>query len=162
MVCSIRRQPSLPGRIRKITNVKGADKRLPAVLLRLSVFEIFRPYGSVLWPEFCESERRMISRSLFGKGVLLVFILTQVADGLFTYFGIKTFGADIEGNPLVAWYVSAFGAGVAIVGAKALALACGAALHLRAMHRTIGALTLIYLTAAVWPWFQIFTGAIAP
>ncbi len=104
----------------------------------------------------------MISRSLFGKAVLLLFILTQVADGLFTYFGIKMFGAAIEGNPLVAWYVAAFGAGVAVIGAKALALACGAALYLRAMHRTIGALTLIYLTAAVWPWFQIFTGAIAP
>ena len=85
---------------------------------------------------------------------MLVFVLTQVADGLFTYFGIKMFGAAIEGNPLVAWYVVAYGAGVA--------LACGAALHLRAMHRTIGALTIIYLTAAVWPWFQIFTGAVAP
>ena len=68
----------------------------------------------------------------------------------------------IEGNPLVAWYVAAYGAEVAIVGAKGLALACGTALHLRAMHRTIGALTIIYLTAAVWPWFQIFTGAVAP
>jgi hypothetical protein len=104
----------------------------------------------------------VIQRSLFGKAVMLVFVLTQVADGLFTYFGIKMFGAAIEGNPLVAWYVTAYGAGVAVVGAKGLALACGAALHLRAMHRTIGALTIIYLTAAVWPWFQIFTGAVAP
>jgi hypothetical protein len=104
----------------------------------------------------------VIKRSLVGKAIMLVFVLTQIADGLFTYFGIKTFGTDIEGNPLVAWYVAAYGAEVAIVGAKGLALACGAALHLRAMHRTIGALTLIYLTAAVWPWFQIFTGAVAP
>jgi arginine exporter protein ArgO len=104
----------------------------------------------------------VVKRSVFGKAVMLVFVLTQVADGLFTYFGIKTFGAAIEGNPLVAWYVTAFGAGIAVAGAKGLALACGAALHLRAMHRTIGALTIIYLAAAVWPWFQIFTGAIAP
>ena len=104
----------------------------------------------------------MIRRSPFGKAVLLMFILTQVADGLFTYFGIKMFGTDIEGNPLVAWYVVAYGAGVAVLGAKGLAVACGAALHLRAMHRTIGALTIIYLTAAVWPWFQIFTGAVVP
>jgi Domain of unknown function (DUF5658) len=104
----------------------------------------------------------VIKRSLFGKAIMFVFVLTQVADGLFTYFGIKMFGAAIEGNPLVAWYVTAYGAGVAVVGAKGLALACGAALHLRAMHRTIGALTIIYLTAAVWPWFQIFTGAVAP
>ena len=104
----------------------------------------------------------MTTRSRFGDGVLLVFILAQVADGLFTYLGIKTFGAAIEANPLVAWYVAAFGAGIAVIGAKGLALACGAALHLRAMHRTLGVLTLVYLTAAVWPWSQMFIGAIAP
>jgi len=104
----------------------------------------------------------MTRRSLFGYGVLLAFILTQVADGLFTYFGIKTFGAAIEGNPLVAWYVATFGAGAAVIGAKGFALACGAALYLRAMHRTIGALTIMYLTAAVWPWSRVFIGVIAP
>ena len=104
----------------------------------------------------------MVRHALVGKAVMLVFVLTQIADGLFTYFGIKMFGAGIEGNPLVAWYVVAYGAGVAVAGAKGLALACGAALYIRAMHRTIGALTLIYLTAAVWPWFQIFTGAVVP
>jgi len=49
----------------------------------------------------------VIKRSLFGRAVMLVFVLTQVADGLFTYFGIKMFGAAIERNPLVAWYVVA-------------------------------------------------------
>ena len=102
-----------------------------------------------------------MSRSLFGRGVLAVFILTQVADGLFTYLGIKTFGTGIEGNPLVAWYVAAYGAGIALVGAKAFAVACGFALHLRAMHRTIGALILVYLGAALWPWSQLFIGALA-
>src|SRR5258706_15358152 len=98
----------------------------------------------------------MTRRSLFGKGVLLVFILTQVADGLFTYLGIKTFGAAIEANPLVAWYVAVYGAGIAVVGAKGFAVACGIALHMRAMHRTIGALTLVYVTAALWPWSVVF------
>lgn len=100
--------------------------------------------------------------ALFGRGVLFAFILAQVADGLLTYLGIRKFGIGIEGNPLVAWYVVTFGAGVALVGAKGLAVACGATLYLRAMHRTIGALTLMYLTAAVWPWLQMFSGAIAP
>ena len=104
----------------------------------------------------------MPRRSLFGDGVLLAFILAQVADGLFTYFGIKMFGAAIEGNPLVAWYVAAFGAGIALIGAKGLAVACGVTLYLRAMHRTIGALTLVYVTAALWPWSLVFTAAIVP
>jgi hypothetical protein len=30
------------------------------------------------------------------------------------------------------------------------------------MHRTIGALTIMYLTAAVWPWSRVFIGVIAP
>ena len=104
----------------------------------------------------------MTRRSLFGKGILLLFILTQVADGLFTYLGIKTFGTAIEANPLVAWYVAAYGAGIAVICAKGFAVACGVALHLRAMHRTIGALTIVYLTAALWPWSLVFTAAIVP
>lgn len=104
----------------------------------------------------------MTRRSLFGKGVLLLFVLTQVADGAFTYLGIKTFGAAIEANPLVAWYVAAYGAGIAVIGAKGFAVACAFALHLRAMHRTIGALTLVYVTAALWPWSMVFTTAIVP
>jgi len=101
-------------------------------------------------------------RSLFANGILLAFILTQVADGLLTYLGIRTFGAAIEANPLVAWYVATFGAGAALVGLKGLAVACGAALHRRAMHRTIAVLTVMYLTAAVWPWSRLFIAVIAP
>ena len=101
-------------------------------------------------------------RSIFGDGVLLVFILAQVADGLFTYLGITAFGTAIEGNPLVAWYVAAFGAGVAVIAAKGFAVACGATLHLQAMHRTIGVLAILYLAAAVLPWSQMFTSATAP
>lgn len=104
----------------------------------------------------------MTRRSLFGKGVLALFVLTQVADGAFTYLGIKTFGAAIEANPLVAWYVAAYGAGIAVIGAKGFAVACAFALHLRAMHRTIGALTLVYVTAALWPWSMVFKAAIVP
>jgi arginine exporter protein ArgO len=99
-------------------------------------------------------------RSRLANAVLLVFILAQVADGVLTYLGIRTFGASIEGNPIVAWYVTAFGAGAALIGAKGLAVACGAALHLLAMHRTIAALTLVYITAAVLPWTHVFLAVI--
>lgn len=103
----------------------------------------------------------MYKRSRIGGAILFVFILAQVADGLLTYLGIKTFGTSIEANPLVAWYVTAFGAGVAVIGAKGFAVACGAALHLLAMHRTIAALTIVYVTAAVLPWAHVFIAAIA-
>jgi hypothetical protein len=97
----------------------------------------------------------MRSRSVFGDAVLLAFLLTQLFDGVFTYLGIATFGPPIEGNPLVGWYVIVFGAGIALVGAKGFAVACGAALHWRAMHRTLGMLTILYLAGAVWPWTQV-------
>jgi len=97
----------------------------------------------------------------FGDAVLLVFILAQVADGLFTYLGVTMFGVAIEGNPVVAWYIATFGAGVAIIAAKGFAVACAATLHLREMYRTIGILAVIYLVAAVLPWSLIITAASA-
>ena len=95
-----------------------------------------------------------LKRTLFGDGILLAFILAQAADGAFTYLGVAT-GSAVEGNPLVAWSIAMFGAGVAVVGAKTMAIACGATLHMQAMHRTIGLLTILYLAAAVLPWSRM-------
>jgi arginine exporter protein ArgO len=94
----------------------------------------------------------MTSRSFFGDLVLVVFLLAQVSDGFFTYVGIATFGSRIEANPVVAWSITVLGAGIALVTMKALAAACATLLHMRQMHRTIGVLTIVYLTFAVWPW----------
>lgn len=82
----------------------------------------------------------------------LAFVLVQVADGSLTYLGIKTFGTVIEANPLLSWYIAAVGTTLAIIGAKAFALACGALLHLRAMHRSMALLTVVYLALSVGPW----------
>ena len=35
----------------------------------------------------------------FGNAVILVFLLAQAADGVFTYLGVQIFGRTIEGNP---------------------------------------------------------------
>ena len=94
-----------------------------------------------------------LKRSRFGDAVLLIFILAQAADGVLTYLGVTT-GVATEGNPLVAWYITTFGIGAAMIGAKTMAIALGAALHMRAMHRTIGLLAILYLAVAVLPWTQ--------
>jgi uncharacterized membrane protein len=94
----------------------------------------------------------MPRRSWFGDAVFVFFLLAQVTDGVFTYVGISTFGAPIEGNPLVAWPIAVFGAGVALISLKMMVAACASFLHWRAMHRTIGVLTIFYLAVAVWPW----------
>ena len=94
-------------------------------------------------------------RSWLGDAAFLVFIVTQISDGWFTYLGIATFRIGIEANPLIAWSVSTFGLGQALVAIKVFAVMCGAVLHLNAMHRTVGALTLVYLVGAVWPWTRV-------
>lgn len=91
-------------------------------------------------------------RSWFGDTILLIFVLTQIADGALTYVGVHTFGAHIEANPLLNWYITVFGVGLTLLGAKTVAVGCATALHLRAMHRTLGILTIVYLAMAVWPW----------
>jgi len=87
--------------------------------------------------------------------MLLAFVVAQALDGTLTYLGIATFGAGAEANPVVAWYVSAFGAGVGLAAVKSIAIACAATLHLNARHRILGGLTVLYLAGAVLPWTRV-------
>ncbi len=96
-----------------------------------------------------------MTRSWFGNAVLVAFCAAQLADGVLTYVGVKTFGSWIEANPVLAWYLGVFGVGVALIGATTFAIVCAGALHLRAMHRTLGLLTILYLSAAVFPWTRM-------
>ena len=87
-----------------------------------------------------------------GAPTLFVFVAVQCTDGWLTAIGIDRFGSAIEANPILAWYVTAFGAGIALVSAKAIAIGCAAALYAQAWHRTLAALTLLYLIFAIIPW----------
>ena len=78
-----------------------------------------------------------------------------MTDGLLTYRGIASFGTSIEGNPILAWYMAAVGPAATVVGAKSLAAGCATTLYLKAMHRTVGILTLLYLAGAVLPWIHV-------
>lgn len=93
--------------------------------------------------------------STTGNRILLLFLVMQVCDGLFTYMGVRAFGPTIEANPIVAWYIVVLGVGVATISVKALAVGCAWILHARAWHRTLGVLTLWYFAFAVWPWIAI-------
>jgi hypothetical protein len=86
---------------------------------------------------------------------LATFVVAQVCDGVLTYEGILRFGADIEANPLVAWYVYEFGAGAAIVGAKAFAVFCAFPLFWHGMGRTITTLAGLYVVIAILPWSHL-------
>src|ERR1041384_3813545 len=102
-----------------------------------------------------------MKRSYFGDSVFVIFVLAQLADGVLTYLGLHAFGQSIEANPILSWYIAALGAGIALSIAKALAVGCATALHLKARHRTVGVLTVFYLALAVWPWVMLLSEVIA-
>jgi uncharacterized membrane protein len=97
----------------------------------------------------------IIQRSLFGDIVLVVFLLAQCFDGVFTYVGVMVYGAGIEANPLIAGLMDAMGHGPGLAIAKLAAAALGIALHLRHVHSAVMVLAGFYLVAAIIPWSVI-------
>jgi uncharacterized membrane protein len=94
-------------------------------------------------------------RSLFGDAVLIVFLLAQCFDGVFTYVGVVSFGLGIEANPLVAGLMASIGHGAGLFAAKAVAIVLGIGLHLRQVHGAVALLAGFYLFVAVLPWMAI-------
>ena len=90
--------------------------------------------------------------SLFGNAAVLAFLLAQALDGVLTYVGLTTLGPHMEGNPLVASLMLAFGMGAGLTGAKLIAAGLGIALHLTGVHRLVALLAAVYVAAAVLPW----------
>jgi Domain of unknown function (DUF5658) len=93
--------------------------------------------------------------SLFGDVVVIVFLLAQCFDGVFTYVGVLSFGLSIEANPLIATLMDTFGHGVALTGAKMIAAALGICLHLRQIHSAVAILAGFYIIVAIVPWIMI-------
>jgi hypothetical protein len=93
--------------------------------------------------------------SLFGDVVVIVFLLAQCFDGVFTYVGVLSFGLSIEANPLIASLMATFGHGAALTGAKLLAASLGICLHLRQIHGAVAVLAGFYVVVAIVPWMMI-------
>lgn len=94
-------------------------------------------------------------RSIFGDVALIVFLLAQASDGVLTYIGVSTYGPHVEGNPLIAWLMSAMGEGPALAAAKLTAGFFGIALHLSAVHKAVALLAGFYVAVAIIPWVAI-------
>ena len=91
-------------------------------------------------------------RATFGNAVVVLFLLTQCLDGIFTYIGVRTYGIGVEANPLIAGLMTALGHGPGLLSAKLVATALGMLLHLYGIHAAIAALSAFYLAVAVLPW----------
>lgn len=88
--------------------------------------------------------------------ILLVFLLLQLVDGVLTYTAVALLGVVGEGNVLLATLMQMAGPGPALVGAKTLAAACGLLLYVRGFYGILGALTALYVIAAITPWLLVF------
>ena len=92
--------------------------------------------------------------------VFAIFVTALLLDGALTYLGVYTMGIGIEGNPLLATVMQAFGAAPALVGAKVLACFCGSILFLTARYRMLAATAGMYVGVAVGPWFLALNSTI--
>ena len=88
------------------------------------------------------STRPYFSHEAFGNFVIILFLVAQLLDGIFTYLGVAAFGLS-EGNPVIAYYIEHHGVGPSVTIAKVLAVVCSMVLHLLGLHRTLGLLTLM-------------------
>jgi Domain of unknown function (DUF5658) len=91
----------------------------------------------------------------FGNWAIVLFLVMQGLDGVFTYVGLAVYGPSIEANPLLGWLMHSFGTGPALAGAKLTAAGLGILLHLVAVHRAVALLTLLYACAAILPWTHV-------
>ena len=93
--------------------------------------------------------------SLFGDVILIVFLLAQCFDGVFTYVGVLSFGMSIEANPLIATLMHTFGHAAGLTAAKLVAAGLGICLHLRQIHGAVAILAGFYIVVAIVPWALI-------
>lgn len=93
----------------------------------------------------------------FGDAVMIAFLATQVLDGVLTYRGVRDLGlgVDIEGNPLIAFAMTALGVRVALILAKTFTSLLGFVLHTHRYHRVLAILTAVYVVAAIGPWMLL-------
>jgi hypothetical protein len=88
--------------------------------------------------------------------VLLLFLVAQGWDGIFTYVAVGIHGLAAEGNALLVEWMRLIGPAPALVGAKLLASSLGVVLYVLGVHHALAGLTLLYAVGAVGPWLLIF------
>lgn len=96
-----------------------------------------------------------LERSVYGDMALVLFLLAQCFDGVFTYVGVASYGLAIEANPLIGALMATLGHGTALAAAKTVAAGLGIGLHLRQVHGAVALLALFYAVVAIFPWVMI-------
>jgi hypothetical protein len=92
----------------------------------------------------------------FSRLVLLLFLVAQFWDGIFTWVAVDVHGVSAEGNVLLATSMAAVGPGATLITAKLGAAAGGIFLYVRGAHAVLASLTALYALAAIGPWLAHF------
>ena len=87
--------------------------------------------------------------------ILILFLVAQAYDGVFTYAAVHADGLSAEGNALLGTWMALVGPTTALVGAKILAASCGILLYMVGFHRGLAYLTVFYAVAAIGPWLFV-------
>jgi len=89
--------------------------------------------------------------------MLMLFLIAQVCDGLFTYVAVSAVGVGAEGNMLLASWMHHVGPAPTLLVAKMISIAAGVLVYVRGLHSVLAGLTAFYMAAAVGPWLYVFT-----
>lgn len=101
---------------------------------------------------------------VINKRWYIAAILLQVLDGIFTYYGVRFFGEEAEGNPVVRMIIHQFGAFLALFVLKSVGIALVGFMHKLEtkledtvwLSRSIKGICSLYLFAAI-SWITAFS-----
>ncbi|MCC7033151.1 MAG: hypothetical protein IT179_10000 [Acidobacteria bacterium] len=84
--------------------------------------------------------------------VLLLFLVAQMWDGIFTWVAVDAHGVAAEGNAILAGWMVLIGPAPTLLAAKLGAAAGGILLYAHGVHRALAGLTVLYAAGAIGPW----------
>lgn len=97
----------------------------------------------------------MSSTVATSRVILLLFLVAQFFDGIFTYVAVQAHGVAAEGNVVLGTWMALIGPLPTLIVAKLIAASGGLLLYFYGVHRILAGLTLVYAAAAIGPWLVI-------
>ena len=88
--------------------------------------------------------------------ILLLFLVAQLVDGLFTYVAVSVYGPGAEANVILAVWMAIIGPAPTLLVAKTVAAGAGVLVYRQGFHGLLAALTAVYATVAVGPWLHVY------
>jgi hypothetical protein len=84
--------------------------------------------------------------------MLLLFLVAQLWDGIFTWVAVDVHGLAAEGNAILGTWMALAGPTPTLLAAKIGAAAGGVLLYQRGVHGVLAGLTVLYAVGAIGPW----------